>query len=68
MMYLGYGGATEFNANNAMDRYCHDCDYAWKGKEHECFFCHKPGVVKPSGGPVIQGAMTINQKSYEEEP
>ena len=65
MMYFGYRG--EYDANNAMDRYCPDCEHAWKGKEHECFFCHKPGIVKPSGGPVIIGAMTVSQQSYSEE-
>jgi hypothetical protein len=67
MMYFGYGGGSEFTANNAMDRYCPKCEYAWKGSEHECMFCHKPGIVKPSGGPVIVSAMTIRQDNYSEE-
>jgi hypothetical protein len=67
-MYPGYhGGGREFNANNAMDRYCRDCEYAWKGSDHKCFFCGKYGVPKPSGGPVIQHGMTIRQKDYEAE-
>jgi hypothetical protein len=64
-MHFGYGGGSEFTANNAMDRYCPEHDYAWKGSEHVCLICESPGIPKPSGAPVIVSAMTIRQTNYE---
>lgn len=68
MIPMGLGfPQNEFNANNAMDRFCPKHEYAWKGSDELCMFCDSAGIPKPSGGPVIQGAMTITQQSYEGE-